>query len=257
MTAHLLRRPLLVMLLLAVLAPPAVSPVGASAAGARYSATAAVVVQESFSLQQTGYPDECKSWTQATGTSRGRNVSKGRFLFAGGDGYAAGGLSSTAEHSMTVTRDIDYRIHTAPETSQCSPCGPRSEYGPCSNVAPPDVQGSADCAPAPDRKNGQIMLRLVAKGALLVEPVMPLQTIMDACPKPPKQVPYGTRITPLKRTFAGAAKAIQHLRPGQEKEFTKKERTGRGCGKVKPKSEASLCTTHELVVRIRRLKDDE
>lgn len=256
MPAHLPRQPLLA-LLLATLALLAVSPIGASAAGARYSATAAVVVQEDFTLQQSGYPDECKSWTQATGSSRGRNVSKGRFLFAGGDGFAAGGLSTTAEHSMTVTRDIDYRIHTAPDTSQCQPCGPQSEYGQCSNAAPPDEKGSADCSPAPDRENGRILISFVEKGALLVEPAMPLQAIMDACPKPPKQVPYGTRIRPLKRTFPGAAAAIQRLRPGQEKKFAKKERIGRTCRKVKPKPVATLCTTHEMVVRIRRLKDGE
>lgn len=255
MTAQIPRQPLLA-LLFAAFALLVGAPV-ASAAGARYAATAAVVVQEDFTLQQSGYPDECKSWTQATGSSRGRNVSKGRFLFAGGNGFFAGGLSSTAEHSMSVTRDIDYRIHTAPDTSQCNPCGPQSEYGQCSNAAPPDEKGSADCAPAPDRKNGRIMISFVEKGALLVQPVMPLQAIMDACPKPPKQVPYGTQIRPLKRTFAGAAKAIERLRPGQEKKFAKKERVGRGCGKVKPQAEASLCTTHEMVVRIRRLKDDE
>lgn len=256
MTAHRSRQPLLT-LLLALLVLLVASPVGASAAGARYSATASVVVQEDFSLEPSGYPDQCKSWTHATGSSRGRNVSKGRFLFVDGGGITAGGLSTTAEHSMSVIRNIDYRIHTAPDTSQCGPCGPSSEYGKCSNAAPPDVTGSADCAPAADRENGRILISFGAKGVLLVEPVMPLQEIMDACPKPPKQVPYGTQIRPLKRTFPGAAAAIRRLRPGQEKKFAKKERVGRTCRKVKPKPETTLCTTHEMVVRIRRLKDDE
>lgn len=256
MTARIPRQPLLALLLTA-LALLLTAPVGATAGGARYAATAAVVVQEDFTYEPSGYPDGCKSWTYATGSSRGRNVSKGRFLFVDGGGVTAGGLSTTAEHSMSVTRDIDYRIHTAPDTSQCNPCGPSSEYGQCSNAAPPDERGSADCAPAADRENGRILISFGAKGVLLVEPVMPLQTIMDACRKPPKQVPYGTQIRPLKRTFSGAAAAIRRLRPGQEKKFAKKERIGRGCGKAKPKADASLCTTHEMVVRIRRLKDGE
>lgn len=258
MTAQIPRQPLLALaLLLAALALLAVSPVGTSAAGARYAATAAVVVQEDFTLEQNGYPDECKSWVQATGKTRGRNVSKGPFVFATGGGYTVGGLSSVAEHTMSVIRDIDYRIHTAPDTSQCGPCGPNSEYGRCSDDAPPDQTGSADCFPAVDRKNGRIDMTLTTKGTLLVAASMPMEALVDACVKPPKQVPYGTRIRPVKRTFGGAAKAIARLRPGQEKQYEKKEKVGRGCGKAKPKSEARLCTTHHMVVRIRRLKDGE
>ncbi|HEY8582729.1 MAG TPA: hypothetical protein VIL49_07270 [Capillimicrobium sp.] len=133
-----------------------------------------------WDLATGGYPDECDSWTKAGGTQTlGIRTPKpvryevldtgmGKLLLPAGRQRFVG----------AARREVaEWRDHRRPMTSACTPCGPRSEYGPCDDDPQEDLLAPLwDCAPrTPD---AQATLQLIPAGTETDEGVVALADVL-------------------------------------------------------------------------------
>ncbi|ADB49859.1 hypothetical protein [Conexibacter woesei] len=103
--------------------------------------------------QTDNYPDECKAWVKGSGTATLgiRTTKPARYMLLAFPGMAPQLLMSKLGRYAGVAQRTasDWEDHAIPQTSACTPCGPLSEYGECSEPGPP-LAPLHDCR----RRNG-------------------------------------------------------------------------------------------------------
>ncbi|WP_157260703.1 hypothetical protein [Patulibacter minatonensis] len=225
-------------------------PCVATARGASYSATGAMVATELLTSRGAGHPKPCSAWVAADGTVRARVSTRTGFTYQRIARVGAiGGTTGNGGARMDVSRKIDYRIHAVGATPDCTPCGPLSEFGPC-GPAIPDVVGRKACAPAAGRG---VLTATLVRGALVVAGVAPSEVVLRNCSAgTPDGVPLGSPQPTLERTrFRGAARRIGRLAPGAQARFARKVSRGAGCRSTRGTWRS--CTTYEAVVVVTRI----
>jgi hypothetical protein len=139
-----------------LLAPLALAAVLALAAALPSPSGAATTKKLAFSVDVTGIhvvdwsdqPAEkadCRSWSAGTGTqtigfSTPRKLRYSALMVVGKTPIPVPRFQLLPTRTVTlktsVDRKADWTDHTPPNTSACTPCGPTSEYGPCSDAVP-------------------------------------------------------------------------------------------------------------------------
>ncbi|HST42282.1 MAG TPA: hypothetical protein VLK58_22375 [Conexibacter sp.] len=211
---------------------------------------------EEWRSQATGYPSRCKTWQLAEGRSNlgvaqqgTRTLRVERLPFGGG---AVGTFDGSNWGVSELRRTLDWRSHVAPDVDECSPCGPSSEYGRCTNAAPPDEVARPRCAPP--RGRGLIVLSLTGAG-LTVGAVPNLDRELERCPEPPRAAPQGTMQWKLETVrFKEAPQTLARMRLYREHTFRRETTVDRGggCRRLRGVGFRS-CVAYTVVVVVRRI----
>lgn len=220
-------------------------------AGAVYTASGGVATTVTWVQEGAGYPRACREWTRSEGHVRVRAVARGPFTLVQLRGAVFGGMQTEGSGKLDVERKVGYRIHDVGVTRDCFPCGPDSEFGDCGEAIP-DVVGSRRCAPAATRAS---VSARVDGGALTVQALARSAEILKECAK---LVPRGVALGPPEPRlqtvrFAGAARRIAALAPGESTRFRKATERGADC---RPRARGAMrtCTRHLTEVTVRRLR---
>ncbi|HEU4658273.1 MAG TPA: hypothetical protein VFR97_12145 [Capillimicrobium sp.] len=154
--------------LLTVAACAAAGAVAAAPAQARdpllaVEVTGIHVVDWTYATEGAG--QECKAWSRGSGTQtlgiRTPRAARYEVLDTGMAKLLLPQGSPTFAGS--AQRTGDWTDHAVPLTSACTPCGPRSEYGPCEDTAPDLLHPLYDCKRRTPAANA--MLQLVPAGS--------------------------------------------------------------------------------------------
>ncbi|ADB53278.1 hypothetical protein [Conexibacter woesei] len=175
-----------------------------------------------------GYPEKCDSWIKGGGvitTSVGAYTGLLKL-----DEYYAGKIwgHSPKEGPAQVERRLDYQGHLKPDTEECSPCGPLSEYGRCRGEVP-DENVKATCGP----KRARASTSLTAENRSLTFNVAAgLDDFQQRCPEVelpadpgPERPEFG------KMTERGGTRQLLRLRRGERHTIVFQSRRGR-CDRI-------------------------
>lgn len=194
---------------------------GSATAGAapppKYTLTVYATYAERSTLEENGFPDPCKTWTQARSTTAA-TVRTERPLVVGlvrnPITDTVFGLIPRQPQAMSdVYRSWTYRFHLSDSTPECVPCGPSSEYGLC-NGSLPDDRGDDDCGAEGDQRRGLLVVSLTGAG-IEVSAAPGFEPPGCRAPRRGVAVPLGTRDPRLDRfRLAHGMRELQRLEPG-------------------------------------------
>lgn len=239
-------RSLLAAFLLLLAAPFLLAPAHARAADTvemqfKVEVTGIHVVDWSYRPSTAG--ETCKAWskgegTQTTGFSTKRPVKYVGMKIVGklpkamakAPRFTLLGFGRPGDFKATVERKGDWEDHTVPMTAECTPCGPRSEYGACDDAPHVDPARLLNCGRR-DIKAASAHLTFIGKhderdedllapltDALRVEPSAGVDGLFGNCPP---ELADGTgrdlkHPDPMEVSFVGAqARKITKMRVGQ------------------------------------------
>jgi hypothetical protein len=263
---------LLVLLPLALAALTATSAQAARTPAYTVDVTGIHVVD--WRYQGENYPDECKAWVKASGTATLgiRTTKPARYMLLAFPGMEPQLLMSKLGRYVGVAQRTasDWDDHAIPQTSACTPCGPLSEYGECSEPGPP-LAPLHDCR----RRNGvasaAVTLIEAGKGqerngpAALVDALRVDTSVVARFPScPPTQVTGGPGMhseNALEVSIVGPkVRRIRMLARGQklmlhgsvERGFAGRRET-RKCSKPAGGVGYSECAVTDVTVEIKRV----
>jgi hypothetical protein len=235
---------------------PAIVTAASVPAGAVYAASGGTLTRFRWDWQQSGSSDPCYDWGRSNGYVRARLTQRGGFNIFTLPGYGfTGGMTSLSGGTLSVERELDYRLHRASRARACVPCG--GELGRCPDTDGeqiPDDVGHSSCKPPVTR--GTLIISLV-RGALLVQAAARSEVILRECSK---KVPPGVAIGPpepeLKSVrFPGAGRRIAALGRGGSIRFRAPLNGSYDCTPRGRKGDAMRrCTANLTEVTIRRLR---
>lgn len=239
---------------------------GAALALAAFPATAAaappptysVVVYansvEKASLEQPGFPDRCKTWTQARSTFAYSIRSRSAFVVGLVRNPVTDSVFAVMPRGPVPMADTmrvwSTRAHVADNTSDCAPCGPNSEYGLCTGALP-DVRDADDCGGEGERRRGALVLSVVG-GALSVTGTP--QADLSRCRAPRNGViplgPGDPRFAPV--TVPGAVRRMLAMRVGERIALRRELRRG-DCARLRGIG-LRTCAERGVLIRATRLR---
>lgn len=241
--------------IVAVIALLALASAAQAAPPPKYKLDVSVNYVERSSLEGPGFPDPCKTWTNARSmvafsARSARPVLMGLVRNPVTDstwGLFPRGIEPAAD----TYRSWKYRVHVTPSTEECSPCGPSSEYGLCTGALP-DQHDSDDCGAEGERRRGLIALMVSDAGiSVTASPAADFSDCRD--PRPgvislgvgdPKveelRLPQGTR-------------QLQRMRPGQTRTLRRTIRRGPKCDRLLRGPGLRRCLEKKVQIRATRV----
>lgn len=230
---------------------------GAASAGAapppKFKATLYASLTEDQNLEEGGYPDRCKTWTQGRGTLT--------YDVESDQPFNIGIVESPVDDSLFVLiprqpawmsdlrRFWKTRSHVADNTEACSPCGPLSEYGLCTGSLP-DRLDSDQCGGPSKRRGG--VLTLTAVGRTLLVTGGPGGSL-SRCKTPRDRVLPGILAVPsFELKLPGAARKLLRLKPGQTTKIRRETRRG-ACGRLSGRG-LRTCSERIVILAVTRLR---
>lgn len=211
---------------------------------------------EEWRAQDPGYPDRCTSWEFAEGSANLGMSQRGtrRLTLMSLDRFGVlGEFDGEMYAPSELRRSLRFRYHSRPDTPECSPCGPLSEYGACSVENLPDTVHQPKCSPPHGR--GPVNLFLDSRGLQIVAAPM-LEKALAACPEQSVLAPEGMmrwQLEPV--TFRGAVRTLLRMKVRGEHTFRRETETerGRGCRRIAGEGYRS-CVTYTTVVVVQRIR---
>ncbi|MDO8188731.1 hypothetical protein Q5424_17755 [Conexibacter sp. JD483] len=220
----------------------------------KFSVSLYVSSVEESNLEEGGYPDRCKSWTQGRSTLVYDIEADAPFtlgLVVSGLDDSVFALIPRGPVWMNDTRRFwKTRTHVGDNTSECSPCGPLSEYGLCTGALPDRVE-SDQCGG--DRKTRGGALALTVSGSSMIVSGGPMADL-SRCKAPRNGVvpmfSAQPKFTPMR--IPGATKRLLRLKPGQQTRFQQKRRRG-ACDRLRGPG-LRTCSEQVVIMRAKRLR---
>lgn len=212
----------------------------------------ASLVEES-NLEQTGYPDRCSTWTQGRGALT--------YDIEADRSFDVGIVESPVNDSLFVLvprppvwmsdlrRFWKTRSHVRDNTSDCTPCGPLSEYGLCTGALP-DTLDSDQCG-GPSKKRGGV-LTLTAIGRALVVVGAPGGDLSRCKAPRDRALPAILAVPRFELRLPGAARKLLRLKVGQRTTIRRETRRG-ACGRLRGRG-LRTCSERLVIVRATRLR---
>lgn len=213
---------------------------------------------EEWRVQDKEFSDRCKSWEIGDGTSNlgmaqegTRRLTLDALPFSKGIvGVVDGSSFAPAE----VRRTVRSRYHSRPDIDACSPCGPRSEFGPCTDAAPPDLVVNLRCSPG--RSRGLLNVWMSSRGLTVGASPINAEKDLARCEEPPATAPSGAMQWRLESvTFPEAPRVLLGMRLYSEHTFRRhiERAIGNGCRKLSGVGQRS-CVAYTTVVVVRRIR---
>lgn len=208
-----------------------------------------VSVEQRFqwSDMSRGYPETCASWIKGGGTITTSVGAYSGLLEI--DEYYPGKVAghSPKEGQGEVERRLDYQGHLRPDTEECSPCGPLSEYGRCRGAVP-DEHVKATCGPRRARASTSLS---AANRALTFNVSAGLDDFQQRCPEVELPADPGPDRPEFARMIErGGTRQLLRLRRGERHEIVFQSRRGR-CDRIGQKG-WHYCATSTARVLFRR-----
>lgn len=243
-------------LVCAALAPALTATAAPTSAGAapppKYKVDLFVSSLDRASFEEPGFPDRCKTWTQARSELGYEIEAKSPFnmaLVRNPVTDSVYGLIPRDPIWMSDTvREWRTRLHVADNTSDCQPCGPSSEFGLCTGSLP-DKLASDSCRGDGRRRRGA--LALTVTGSALTVAGGP-NADLSGCTSPrDRVVPMFSgdpRLAPLR--IPGATRKLLRLRVGQRARIEHTERRG-DCKRLRGPG-LRVCAIRYVLIRATR-----
>jgi len=245
-----------------------------------------------WSYKSAGWPDTCKSWTDGAGTQTTGLSTRRPMTFRATrlDGKLPRAMKDVPRFTLlgpfgrpryraTVERKGDWREYVRPATSECTPCGPLSEYGQCEGEQAPFVplqrcgrhdlpRATAALGFVPAGTADRDDELLVSLGdALTLELRTPLSGLFEQCAPDVQGGRSLARPEPLPLAVGGAkVRSLKTLRVGRKLTFKLSAQAGLvqdGGPEAKPETctPATVagggyreCATTEATVEVRRTR---
>lgn len=235
----------------------ALSLAGAPAAGAappaKYSLNVWVDSFDKANLEESGYPDRCKTWTQgrsslAFAMRSARPVALGLIRSPVNDS-TWGLIPRSIEPATDVYRYWRYRFHLSPSTSECSPCGPSSEYGQCGGETPDEV-ASDTCGGDGEERRGIIALTVSDAGIMVS--ASPFADFSDCRAPRRKVIPIGVSDPKIDRfLLPQGTRQLKRMKPGQRRTIRRTIRRG-DCDRLRGRG-LRTCSERRVVIKATRI----
>lgn len=180
-----------------------------------------------WAFDRGGYPDECQAWTKGAGTQTlGIRTPKPVRYDLLDAGIATLLLpKGTGRFVGSAQRTADWREHAIPQTSACTPCGPLSEYGRCTDDTGDLLAPLWDCRRRAPEASAALQLlpsgTELGEGLVTLADTLVVTTAVPAafphCPPDFSGSPASTHAEqPLEVRIVGAkVRRLMHLRRGQ------------------------------------------
>ncbi|HST42283.1 MAG TPA: hypothetical protein VLK58_22380 [Conexibacter sp.] len=199
------------------------------------------------------YPEDCANWTQARSTvafeleSRTFNIGLIRHPL---NDSIWGQVSSDLQTTTNIHRWWSFRTHYKPDVQGCTPCGPSSEYGPCTGDVFDD-RGSDDCGSTdgPVRR-GMLAVSVNDRGILVSAYPM---ADFSRCEEPRQEgLPLGPGDPKVERfLLPSGTRELQAMKVGTTRLIKRQVRRG-ACGTRKGKG-TRVCVTTNVRIRATRV----
>jgi hypothetical protein len=244
--------------LIALALPLTLGAVSAATAAAapppKFEVDLYVASVDEANLEESGFPDRCKTWTQ------GRSALT--YEIEAADPFNLGLVQSPVDDTYfaliprqpvwenDTRRYWKTRAHVADNTPDCSPCGPLSEYGLCTGALPDQV--ASDQCGGPGRRRGGA-LTLTVKGSAFVVAGGPNANLSRCkAPRNPSVPMFSAQPQFAPVRLAGAVTRLLRLKAGQRTTIRHNSRRG-ACGRLRGPG-LRTCAERLVILRATRLR---
>lgn len=241
--------------LVAAIALLALASAAQAAPPPKYKLDVIVDYVERSNLAGAGYPDDCKTWTNARSlvvfsARSARPVLMGLVRNPVNDSIW-GLFPRGIEPSADVYRSWKYRVHVTPSTEACSPCGPSSEYGLCTGELPDQI-ASDECGGEGERRRGVIALMVSDAGISVT--ASPAADFSDCRDPRPGVIALGTGDPKVERLLLpDGTRQLQRMKPGQTRTLRRTIRRGPKCDRLLRGPGLRRCLQKKVLIRATRV----
>ncbi|MDW5597143.1 hypothetical protein VSS74_22545 [Conexibacter stalactiti] len=230
------------------------SATAAAAATPKYKVNLTAYQSVVSNLEEGDYPEDCANWTTARSTvafemESGRTFNVGLIRNPVNDSIW-GQVSSDLQPTAHIYRHWRFRAHYKPDVEGCSPCGPSSEYGPCTGEVFDD-RGSDDCGSTegPVRR-GFLSMMVSDRGITVIASPM---ADFSRCEEPRTEgLPLGPTAPKLDRfLLPSGTRELQAMKVGATRTIRRVVRRG-ACGRTRGKG-LRVCTEINVQIRAKRV----
>ena len=221
----------------------------------KYELDVIVNYGERANLEQGGYPDPCRTWTNARNllafsVRSARPVVMG-LVRSPLDDSTWGVFPRDVEPRSALMRWWRIRTHVMPNTPECTPCGPGGSYGLCTGPLPDQVEDD-DCG-GEERRRGGILLQVSDAG--IAVSAAPGGDLSD-CREPSRRgvIPLGSADPKVRRLLIrDGTRQLRRMKVGQTRKLKRELRRG-SCPKVIRGPGLRTCLEQSVVIRATRLR---
>lgn len=195
----------------------------------KYRMTLSVYRGETSYLEEGDVSDHCKASTTARSSvsfqmHAGRPLNVGLIRNPLND-TIWGQVGSNLQPETEIYRYWKFRAHYMPETDECSPCGPSSEYGPCSGETFDD-RGDDDCGSTDGEVRRGILTLYISDKGISVSAYP--RADFERCPEPRQDgLPLGSSNPTLERfTIPSGTRQLLRMKVGSTRIIRRTIRRG-------------------------------
>lgn len=219
----------------------------------KYRLTLSAYRGEQSYLEEGDVSDHCKASTTARSTvafetraGRPLNVALIRNPI---NDTIWGQVGSNLQPLTEIYRYWKFRAHYMPETEECSPCGPLSEYGQCSGETFDD-RGSDDCGSTEGEVRRGFLTLFVSDKGIFVSAYP--RAAFGSCPEPRQDgLPLGSADPKLERfVIPDGTRQLLRMKVGSSRVIRRTIRRGQ-CGKLSGRG-LRVCVETRVHIRATR-----